>query len=156
MLHVSEALELGNKLSPETCNADWSPRFFSVLVTYLSLVFLLQKKHSKDKRRWSFGKAGGPLGEGARELKALPSTDKDLARSEDEQSKHALAVAAATAAAAEAAVAAAQAAAVVVRLTGAGRKSFYGSNSREEWAATRIQTAFRGYLVGVSVWYCRA
>lgn len=54
---------------------------------------------------------------------------------------HAIAVAAATAAAAEAAVVAAQAAAKVVRLAG------YGRQSREERAATLIQTHYRGYLV---------
>lgn len=50
----------------------------------------------------------------------------------------------ATAVAAEAAVAAAQAAAEVVRLTAAGR---YPGKSKEEIAAIKIQTAFRGYLV---------
>lgn len=55
---------------------------------------------------------------------------------------HAIAVATATAAAAEAAVAAAQAAAKVVRLAG------YGRQSREERAATLIQSHYRGYLVG--------
>ncbi|XP_021763924.1 protein IQ-DOMAIN 1-like [Chenopodium quinoa] len=53
---------------------------------------------------------------------------------------HAIAVAAATAAAAEAAVAAAQAAAKVVRLAG------YGRQSKEETAATLIQSHYRGYL----------
>lgn len=62
---------------------------------------------------------------------------------ENEESKHAIAVAAATAAAADAAVAAAQAAAEVVRLTNRGR----GSGGREKLAAVRIQTFFRGYLV---------
>ncbi|CAI0397451.1 unnamed protein product [Linum tenue] len=53
---------------------------------------------------------------------------------------HAIAVAAATAAAAEAAVAAAQAAAKVIRLAG------YGRQSREDRAATLIQSHYRGYL----------
>ncbi|CAL1404490.1 unnamed protein product [Linum trigynum] len=53
---------------------------------------------------------------------------------------HAIAVAAATAAAAEAAVAAAQAAAKVVRLAG------YGRQSRDDRAATLIQSHYRGYL----------
>ncbi|KAK7384913.1 hypothetical protein VNO78_30616 [Psophocarpus tetragonolobus] len=53
---------------------------------------------------------------------------------------HAIAVAAATAAAAEAAVAAAQAAAKVVKLAG------YGRHSKEEKAATLIQSYYRGYL----------
>lgn len=47
----------------------------------------------------------------------------------------------ATAAAAEAAVAAAQAAAKVVRLAG------YGRQSKEDRAATLIQSHYRGYLV---------
>nr|CAD1822359.1 unnamed protein product [Ananas comosus var. bracteatus] len=59
---------------------------------------------------------------------------------EEEETEHAMAVAAATAAAAEAAVAAAQAAAKVVRLAG------YGRMPREEKAAVRIQSYYRGYL----------
>lgn len=58
----------------------------------------------------------------------------------NEDRDHAIAVAAATAAAAEAAVAAAQAAARVVRLAG------YGRHSKEERAATLIQSYYRGYL----------
>ncbi|KAM7272312.1 hypothetical protein ACFE04_026975 [Oxalis oulophora] len=57
-----------------------------------------------------------------------------------EDRNHAIAVAVATAAAAEAAVAAAQAAAKVVRLAG------YGRHSKEERAATVIQSNYRGYL----------
>ncbi|XP_052481399.1 protein IQ-DOMAIN 21 isoform X1 [Gossypium raimondii] len=58
----------------------------------------------------------------------------------NEDRNHAIAVAMATAAAAEAAVAAAQAAAKVVRLAG------YGRQSKEERAATLIQSYYRGYL----------
>lgn len=58
-----------------------------------------------------------------------------------EERNHAIAVAEATAAAAEAAVIAAQAAARVVRLAG------YGRHSKEERAATFIQSHYRGYLV---------
>lgn len=57
-----------------------------------------------------------------------------------EDRNHAIVVAAATAAAAEAAVAAAQAAARVVRLAG------YGRHTKEERAATLIQSYYRGYL----------
>jgi len=60
----------------------------------------------------------------------------------NEDRSHAIAVAAATAAAAEAAVVAAQAAARVVRLAGS-----YGRQSKEERAATLIQSYYRGYLV---------
>lgn len=67
---------------------------------------------------------------------------------EKEQNKHAIAVAAATAAAADAAVAAAQAAVEVVRLTSHGRGTMFGG-SHERWAAIKIQTVFRGYLVSL-------
>ncbi|OVA14144.1 IQ motif [Macleaya cordata] len=66
--------------------------------------------------------------------------------------KHAIAVAAATAAVAEAAVAAAHAAAAVVKLTSSGRSTtaYVSSSSsglrREDWAALKIQSTFRGYL----------
>lgn len=66
-----------------------------------------------------------------------------LMEAENEQNKHAYSVAIATAVAAEAAVAAAQAAAEVVRLTAAACNS---GKSKEEIAAIRIQTSFRGYL----------
>lgn len=63
-----------------------------------------------------------------------------LGTAAEEDREHAIAVAAATAAAAEAAAAAAEAAAKVVRLAG------YGRFSREEKAAVRIQSFYRGYL----------
>lgn len=67
-----------------------------------------------------------------------------MAEAENEQNRHAYSVAIATAAAAEAAVAAAHAAAEVVRLTSAACNS---GKTKEEIAAVKIQTAFRGYLV---------
>lgn len=75
----------------------------------------------------------------------VPVEEEKLTETENEQTKHAYNVAVATAQAAEAAVVAAHAAAEVVRLT-AVPPAFPG-RSREEGAAIRIQTAFRGYLV---------
>ncbi|PIN16731.1 hypothetical protein CDL12_10606 [Handroanthus impetiginosus] len=72
-----------------------------------------------------------------------PLEDVKLIEAENEQNRHAFSVALATAAAAEAAVAAAHAAAEVVRLAAAGRNL---DKSKEEMAAIKIQTAFRGYL----------
>ncbi|CAL0330940.1 unnamed protein product [Lupinus luteus] len=90
----------------------------------------------KHKRRWSFLKPSSTPNHNhtltSPELTLLPNN-------------HAVAVAAATAAVAEAAVAAAQAAAAVVRLTSSSRSA--GSiGIREEWAAVKIQSAFRGCL----------
>ncbi|KAJ7562060.1 hypothetical protein O6H91_03G053500 [Diphasiastrum complanatum] len=110
----------------------------------LKLSLISPQNHFEEKRNWCIG---------------LPSTQEflDVSPKEsnyldgtfpqnEEQSKHSLAVAAATAAAAQAAVAAAEAAAAVVRLTGVVRTSFHGWNPNEEWAAVKIQAAFRAYL----------
>lgn len=67
-----------------------------------------------------------------------------LAEAEKEQNLHAYSVAFATAVAAEAAVAAAKAAAEIVRLTAVAH---YNGKSKEEIAAIKIQTAYRGYMV---------
>ncbi|XP_027367443.1 protein IQ-DOMAIN 1-like [Abrus precatorius] len=70
----------------------------------------------------------------------VTNEESDTSTPVTEGRNHAIAFAAATAAAAEAAVAAAQAAARVVRLAG------YGRHSKEERAATLIQSYYRGYL----------
>lgn len=105
----------------------------------------------KDKKRWSFGKSVKDSNVGQNPVN-FPAVDTNWLRSymsenEKEQSKHAIAVAAATAAAADAAVAAAQAAVAVVRLTSQGRGGMFTGGGREKWAAAKIQTVFRGYLV---------
>lgn len=109
----------------------------------------------KEKKRWSFAKSGkDPDPDSYRP--GFSSSDQAWLRSyitdsDKEQNKHAIAVAAATAAAADAAVAAAQAAVAVVRLTSHGRGTLF-SGSREKWAAVKIQTVFRGYLVYLCSW----
>jgi hypothetical protein len=103
----------------------------------------------KEKRRWSFRRSSAT----AAASKDLNSTEpiatmspvvQTMLDTENEQKRHAMAMAAATAAATDAAVAAAQAAAAVIRLTAAanGRAS-----AIEEAAATKIQSVFRSYLV---------
>lgn len=72
-----------------------------------------------------------------------PIEDVKLTEAENEQNKQAMSLAFATAAAAGAAVAAAQAAFEVVRLTS---MPHYPTKTKEELAAIKIQTAFRGYL----------
>ncbi|GKC31331.1 IQ-DOMAIN 14-like protein [Tanacetum coccineum] len=61
-----------------------------------------------------------------------------MSASEKEQNKHAIAVAATTA------VAGAQAAVALVRLTSDGRDTLF--SGREKWAATKIQSVYRGHL----------
>nr|GMC90784.1 protein IQ-DOMAIN 14-like [Ipomoea batatas] len=100
----------------------------------------------KEKKRWSLG------GTISKDSGGLGAADSLLLRSsfaadseKEQQNSHAIAVAAATAAAADAAVAAAQAAVAVVRLTSGGRGALFVTQ-RENWAAEKIQSVFRGYL----------
>lgn len=108
----------------------------------------------KEKKRWSLDKSGRDE-EGSGNVGQMPAETEAAWRgnyyseTEKEQSKQAIAVAAATAAAADAAVAAALAAVAVVRLTSHGRGTMFGGG-RERWAAVKIQTAFRGYLVRIT------
>lgn len=121
-------------------------------------------KPPKEKRRWSFVKSYREKDHHHQQTKHNndQTTTKAEATSygkvsasehEEDANKHAIAVAAATAAAAEAAVAAAHAAAAVVRLTSSGRcdtntaVAYVSGGVREEWAALKIQAAFRGSLV---------
>ncbi|KAJ7516956.1 hypothetical protein O6H91_21G006000 [Diphasiastrum complanatum] len=105
----------------------------------------------KKKGKWSF--RGGRSSrlrnfdttEGTSQLGPTREQRFEIMETEQEQSKYAMAVSAASAAVAEAALAAANAAAAVARLTG-NNFSFHSTTSREEWAAIKIQTAFRGYL----------
>ncbi|KAK4365610.1 hypothetical protein RND71_013490 [Anisodus tanguticus] len=108
----------------------------------------------RDKKRWSFAKSSkdstGSDQNPADYPGSNPVVDSNWLRSyisenEKEQNKYAIAVAAATAVAADAAVAAAQAAVAVVRLTSQGRGVMF-NGVREKWAASKIQTVFRGYL----------
>ncbi|KAL2633363.1 hypothetical protein R1flu_004842 [Riccia fluitans] len=101
------------------------------------------KKPHKEKRSWSFSKLSTQVyipGEGKED-----QGPNEICGNEEQQNQRAIALAAATSAAADAAVAAAEAAAAVVRLT-SGRHHVNSEEYREEWAAIRIQTAFRGYL----------
>ncbi|BFG31651.1 hypothetical protein CerSpe_179250 [Prunus speciosa] len=113
------------------------------------------KPPTKDKRRWSFVKSYREKNHHRHQNDTPPLPSDSSNDAVVDPNKHAIAVAAATAAVAEAAVAAAQAAAAVVRLTSSGRcpsnPAAHVSAARigvrgEEWAALKIQAAFRGCL----------
>ena len=102
---------------------------------------------TRDRKRWSFA---GP--QQAASMGHSPVTAAWLSTFHDdseEESKHAIAVAVATAAAASAAVTAAQAAMVRLKSLGTERTTPYGIYER--WAAVKIQTAFRCYLVWINM-----
>ncbi|CAB4279845.1 unnamed protein product [Prunus armeniaca] len=113
------------------------------------------KPPTKDRRRWSFVKSYREKNHHRHQNDTPPLPSDSANDAVVDPNKHAIAVAAATAAVAEAAVAAAQAAAAVVRLTSSGRcpsnPAAHVSAARiavreEEWAALKIQAAFRGCL----------
>ncbi|XP_027169029.1 protein IQ-DOMAIN 1-like [Coffea eugenioides] len=106
-------------------------------------------KKTRKSKRWFGRQRSADLDavqtENAIATPAASSTVEEvkLTEAENEQNKHAYSVALATAVAAEAAVAAAKAAAEIVRLTAAAH---YSGKSKDEIAAIKIQTAFRGYM----------
>uniref|UniRef100_A0A0E0JQN0 DUF4005 domain-containing protein n=1 Tax=Oryza punctata TaxID=4537 RepID=A0A0E0JQN0_ORYPU len=124
---------------------------------------------SKSRRKWPFGKSKKsdpststvavptstaqppqpPPPPPTHPTQPQPEEIKDVkaVETDSEQNKHAYSVALASAVAAEAAAVAAQAAAEVVRLTTATTAMPKSPvSSKEELAAIKIQTAFRGYL----------
>ncbi|GLT88163.1 hypothetical protein SLE2022_061990 [Rubroshorea leprosula] len=102
-----------------------------------------ERKSGKKFRRWRWFLRSFEF---KQRHPALPAQERTLCEATEEQRKHALNVAIATAAAAEAAVAAAHAAAEVVRLASASQSYHTFSYRDREWAATKIQSAFRGHL----------
>ncbi|PON75502.1 IQ motif, EF-hand binding site [Parasponia andersonii] len=105
----------------------------------------LEKK--REKRRWIFRKPTNLQETLTQQTQQAPNNTSSTTTSttaahvpDSTEQKHALAVAVATA---EAAMATAQAAVEVARLT---RPSNICATAREQYAATVIQTAFRGYL----------
>lgn len=121
---------LGGKKEPKQVHLD-SPRF-------------KDSNKTKEKRRWNFGKHSKDHNGNVERHWESFSRENCVREVENEQNRHAIAVAAATAAAADAAMVAAHAAAAVVRLTSNGPSPLNGSIGK--WAAIRIQTMFRGYL----------
>uniref|UniRef100_A0A1J3EW78 Protein IQ-DOMAIN 1 n=1 Tax=Noccaea caerulescens TaxID=107243 RepID=A0A1J3EW78_NOCCA len=123
--------------------------WFSAVKKALSPESKQKKEQKSHKAKKWFGKSKKRDLTNSGEADSLPNNvlsvakDAKLKEIEEQQSRHAYSVAVATAHAAEAAVAAAHAAAEVVRLTSLSR---FPGKSKEEIAAIKIQTAFRGYM----------
>jgi len=105
----------------------------------------------KEKRRWSFRRSSATAASAApkdsistEQIATTPQAVQNALDVENEQKKHALAIAEATAAA----VAAAQAAAAVIRLTAVANGRV---TAVEEAYAIKIQSVFRSYLVRSSI-----
>ncbi|GJZ12694.1 IQ-DOMAIN 31-like protein [Tanacetum coccineum] len=99
----------------------------------------IDNSNAKTKKRWSFGKC-------MKDPSQRVTLENDSTRiwscmstSEEEQNKHAIAIAATAAA-----VAGAQATMDVVSLTSDGTDTLF--SGREKWAATKIQSVYRGHL----------
>lgn len=127
-------------------------KFSSIAIENPTTPILIPPTTPKEKRRWSFRRSSATSAghKDSISIEAIATTlqaAQTILDSDNEQKKHAMAVAAATAAAADAAVAAAQAAAAVMRLTAAATGR---AGTIEEAAAVRIQAAFRAHLVGNS------
>ncbi|GJS10950.1 IQ-DOMAIN 14-like protein [Tanacetum coccineum] len=99
----------------------------------------IDNSNAKTKKRWIFGKCMKHLSQRVTVENDSTRMRSCMSASEKEQNKHAIAVAATTAA-----VAGAQAAVAVVRLTSDDRDTLF--SGREKWAATKIQSVYRGHL----------
>lgn len=104
---------------------------------------------TKEKKRWSFRRSAAAGRSSSSSELTITAPVHRLSEADIEQRRNVMAIAVATAAAADAAVAAAQAAAAVIRLSAASAHQ-KPTTAEEEAAATRIQSAFRGYLVLLS------
>ncbi|GMH10498.1 hypothetical protein Nepgr_012339 [Nepenthes gracilis] len=107
-----------------------------------------QKTNQKSKKRFGKHKSADVVSSSEEVTDPVPAPSQSvdetkLVEGESMQDKDAYSVALSNAAAAESAVAAAEAAAEVIPLTNI---SHYSSKSKEEIAAIKIQTTFRGYL----------
>ncbi|GJW14804.1 IQ-DOMAIN 14-like protein [Tanacetum coccineum] len=105
----------------------------------------IDNSNAKTKKRWSFGKCMKDLSQRVTG-KTIDSTRMRscISALEKEQNKHAIAVGATTAA-----VAGAQAAVAVARLTSEGRDTLF--SVREKWAATKIQSVYKGHLAQLAI-----
>ncbi|GJX04898.1 reverse transcriptase [Tanacetum coccineum] len=105
----------------------------------------MDNNNAKTKRRWSFGKSMNNPSQRVTVENYSTRMRSCMCASKKEQNNHTIAVAETVVAAADAAVAGAQAAMAVVSLTSDGRGTLF--SGREKWAATKIQSVYRGHLI---------
>ncbi|KAJ9181050.1 hypothetical protein P3X46_009223 [Hevea brasiliensis] len=123
-------------MAKKTCWFVWFKRMFASEEN--------PKTEKKSKRwRWILGRLKFKQRPA---LPSLPSPQRTIDEAKEKQRKFSVSVALATAAAAEVAVAAVQAAAEVVRLTGSSESRLHFTKKDENFAAIKVQSAFRGYL----------
>ncbi|GJU18128.1 IQ-DOMAIN 14-like protein, partial [Tanacetum coccineum] len=92
----------------------------------------IDNSNAKTKKRWIFGKCMKHLSQRVTVENDSTRMRSCMSASEKKQNKHATAVAGA------------QAAVAFVRLTSDGRDTLF--SGREKWAATKIQSVYRGHL----------
>ncbi|GJS07623.1 IQ-DOMAIN 14-like protein [Tanacetum coccineum] len=104
----------------------------------------IDNSNAKRKKRWSFGKCKKDLSQRAMLENDSTRMRSCMSASKKEQNKHDIAIAATATAAADAVVACPQALVVVVRLSTDDRGTLLSGG--EKWAATKIQSVYRGHL----------
>ncbi|GJY08372.1 IQ-DOMAIN 14-like protein [Tanacetum coccineum] len=104
----------------------------------------IDNSNAKRKKRWSFGKCMKDPSQRATVENDSTRMRSCMSASEKEQNKHDIAITATATAAADEAVASPQALVVVVRLSSDGRGTLF--SGMEKWAATKIQSVYRGHL----------
>uniref|UniRef100_A0A5B7BCR9 DUF4005 domain-containing protein n=1 Tax=Davidia involucrata TaxID=16924 RepID=A0A5B7BCR9_DAVIN len=112
--------------------------------SFINRLFTSEANSKAEKKSKRWGWVSGRLK--FKQYPALPAPQRTLSKAREEQSKRAFAAAVATAAAADAAVAAVHAAAEVVRLSGVPQCYHEYEKTIQNFAAIKIQTAYRAYL----------
>ncbi|GKB29246.1 IQ-DOMAIN 31-like protein [Tanacetum coccineum] len=115
------------------------PRWFTGVLGMKKDKVNIDNSNAKTKKRWSFGKCMKDLSQRVTVENDSTRMRSCMSASEKEQNKHAIVVAATNAV-----VAGAQAAVAVARFTCDVKDTLF--SVREKWAATKIQSVYRGHL----------
>ncbi|GJT14398.1 IQ-DOMAIN 14-like protein [Tanacetum coccineum] len=105
----------------------------------------IDNSNAKRKKRWRFGKCMKDPSQWATVENDSSRMRSCMSASEKEQNKHVIAIAATATAAADVAVAGPEALVAVVKLSTDDMGTLF--SGREKWAATKIQSVYRGHLM---------